>query len=48
MGDSNGGFGDVEIFGEELDESSVSLAVVRLGAEIDGQLIFAGFNDFFL
>lgn len=36
MGDSNGSLGNFEMFGEKFNEGVVGLAVVRLGAEIDG------------
>lgn len=47
-GDFNGGFSDFEMLGEEFNQGVVGLAVVRLGAEIDSKLVFAGRDDFFL
>ena len=47
-GDANGGFRDVEVFGEELDEGSISLAIVRFSAKIDSELTMGSFDDFFL
>ena len=35
-GDFNGGFSDFEMLGEEFNQGVVGLAVVGLGAEIDG------------
>ena len=36
--DDDAGLGNFEMFGEYLNEDSVRLAVVRLSAEIDGEL----------
>ncbi len=48
MGDFDGGFCDLEMFGEELNEGVVSLAVVRFGAEIDRERVVGDLDDFFL
>ena len=45
---SNGSFGDFEMFGEQFNESGVCLTVVGLGTEIDSELVGGGDDDFFL
>ena len=47
-GDFDGSLCDVEMLREELHESSISLAVVGLDAEIDSKFARRGFYDFFL
>ena len=47
-GDSDGGLGDAEVLRKELDESGISFAVVRLGAEIDGKFAGSSFDNLFL
>ena len=46
--DSDAGFGDVEVFGEELDEGGVGFAVVGFGAQINGEFGGRGGEDFLL
>ena len=46
--DGDGRFGDVEMFGEKLNQGSVGLAVVGFGAEIDRVFFGRGGDDFFL
>ena len=44
----DGGFRDVEMFGEELDESCVGFAIVGFGAKINGELVRIKRENFFL
>lgn len=46
--DSDVGFGDVEVFGEELDEGGVGFAVVGFGAQINGEFGGGSGEDFLL
>ena len=46
--DSGAGFGDVEVFGEELDEGGVGFAVVSFGAQINSEFGGGGGEDFLL
>lgn len=46
--DNNGGLGDFEVFGEKFDEGGVSFAIMGFGAEVNGELVWCGFDDFFL
>lgn len=45
---SDAGFGDVKMFGEELDEGGVGFAVVGFGAQINGEFGGGGEEDFLL
>ena len=44
----NGSFWNLKMFGQHFNKSFVGLAIMRLGAEIDGKLARGGLNDFFL
>ncbi len=46
--DIDGCFGDVEVLSEKFDESTISLAIMRLGAKINSELIWGDFEYFFL
>lgn len=48
MRDFDGGFGNIEVFCEKFYKSSISLTVMRFGAQKDRQLMVARCDDFFL
>ena len=47
-GDSNGGLGDFEMFGEKLDERGVGLAVMSAGMKIHCNSAVGIFDELFL